>query len=143
MSKKLFITATPAFLIMAWLIRYRIWLVSHSNQSIIFGIFLYFGMVYIIGLSAAFLTNLILPVSVNRKVAIQSAMPSMFSYLLFFVINDLTITIVNPSLLSFEDITFGVLSYLVIYIPTGFLLLIIVAFFGWLGAHIKSSQHQS
>lgn len=138
MSRNRFVAFVPAVTLGFWLLILRLWLVSFFS-GIFWAVIQLLLITFLLGCVAAFLSNLILPVVTDYKMAIKFATPSACVFLFLFIINDLFVT-VRDSDFSIETIGFSIISFFIITFPSGILLMIGTAFFGWLGSHIKLTK---
>jgi hypothetical protein len=136
MQKKVLAPFVPAVAIVIWLIVDRIWL-SQFTEGMAYWVLLDLGVPFLIGAIMAFVTTLILPIATTRQLSIRYAIPSAFAYLVFFLVNAVVMTILDPSFRSLENIGFDIIICFGFYIPIGLLLLINVAFCGWIGTRMR------
>ena len=135
MSQNRFVAIVPAVAIALWLLILRLYLVKFYSGAT-WALIQLLLIPFLLGSATAFFSNLILPVTTNYKVAIRLAMPSAFVYLLFSIINDIVVMILDSDF-SLETIGFSIINFFIIVIPSGTLLMLSIAFFGWLGSRIK------
>lgn len=147
MTKKKVVAIISAIVIILGLALVHIWLknIYDSNyfdayeyrQIIFLEYTLLFGPAFLIGAIIAFFTNLVFPVATSRQSAIQYAKPSLFLFLSYMVVFEVITSTFDPVYRTFEAIWFTIMGFCFIYIPMSVLLMVVVAFFGWLGARIR------
>lgn len=136
MSKKnKFVAALPAFVIGSWLLVFRLYLV-YAMSDYPWRWILFIFTPFLVGWMTAFFSNLILPLTTSYKKAFKLALPSLIVCLLFFIINDIVVMMIDDDF-SLETIGFSIISILLFVFPAGILMMLSTAFFGWLGARIR------
>lgn len=135
MSQSRFVAIVPATALGLWLLILRLYLVQYFS-GVLWALIQLFLIPLLLCCVMVFFSNLRLPVTTSFKVAIRLAMPSAFVYLLFSIINDVVVMILDSDF-SLETIGFSIINFFVIVVPSGMLLMLGVAFFGWLGTRIK------
>lgn len=139
---KIIASLLPALAIAAGLVFFHMWLRDLSNFDTTLGVILLFCLPFFIGSITAFLANLIWPVATNRKQSIEMAKPSLIAFFVYLMAHTVITSIIDPVFHTLEALGFEFLAYVFIKIPTSMLLLVCVAYFGWLGTRIRMRQNQ-
>lgn len=135
MLKKGIVAISPILFIISWFLVIPPWgkiVIANINPWVKL-----LAIPQLIGATIALVSNYLMPVSRNRKEAIQVAVISMCAYLLFYVLYEVVNFFIFPTISVLETVGFSIVLIIFLYTPMSFLFMGIVAFIGRLGARLR------